>query len=82
MTWLIVIGVVAVICGLIGYFSGEDGSRGEKAFKGAAAGAVCLRDVPTCRRSRLYIPSPLRLRGREADVSVGRDRCGILFGNW
>lgn len=40
MTWLIVIGVVAAICGLIGYFSGEDGNRGEKAFEGAAAGAV------------------------------------------
>jgi hypothetical protein len=40
MTWLIVIGVVAAVCGLIGYFSGGDGNRGEKAFEGAAAGAV------------------------------------------
>ena len=40
MNWLIVIIIAAVICGLWGYFSGEDGTRGESAATGAAAGAV------------------------------------------
>ena len=40
MTWLWVIIVAAVVCGLIGYFSGDDGERGETAFAGAAAGAI------------------------------------------
>jgi hypothetical protein len=31
---------VAAICGLFGFFSSEDGNRGESAATGAAAGAV------------------------------------------
>lgn len=40
MTWLIVIIIAAVVCGLFGFLSGEDGNRGESAATGAAAGAV------------------------------------------
>lgn len=40
MNWLIIIIIAAVVCGLVGYFSTEDGNRGEGAATGAAAGAV------------------------------------------
>lgn len=40
MTWLIVIIVVAVIGGIIGFFSSNDGERGAGAAEGAAAGAI------------------------------------------
>jgi len=39
-TWLIIILVVAAIGGVIGFFSGEDGNRGESAAQGAMMGAV------------------------------------------
>ena len=39
MTWLVVIIVAAVICGIIGYITSNDGERGEGAASGAAAGA-------------------------------------------
>ena len=38
MTWLIVIIVAAVVCGVIGFITSNDGERGEGAFAGAAAG--------------------------------------------
>ena len=40
MTWLIVIIIAAVVCGIIGFISSNDGERGEGAFTGAAAGAL------------------------------------------
>ena len=40
MTWLIVISIVAVIGGIIGFFSSNDGERGAGAASGAAAGAL------------------------------------------
>ena len=40
MNWLIIIIIAAVVCGIIGYLSGDDGNRGESAATGAAAGAV------------------------------------------
>ncbi len=40
MTWLIVIGVVALIGAIIGFFASKKGERGEGAATGAAAGAV------------------------------------------
>jgi hypothetical protein len=39
-TWLIIIIVVAVIGGLLGFLSSNDGERGEGAAKGAAVGAM------------------------------------------
>lgn len=39
MTWLIVIIVVAVIGGIIGYFTSDSGKEGEGALEGAVAGA-------------------------------------------
>lgn len=38
--WLIIIIVVAVIGGIIGFLGSEDGSRGEGAFEGAVGGAL------------------------------------------
>ena len=40
MTWLIVIIVVAVIGGLMGFLSSEKGERGAGAASGAVTGAV------------------------------------------
>lgn len=40
MNWLIIIIIAAAVCGIIGYFSGDDGNRGESAATGAAAGAI------------------------------------------
>lgn len=39
-TWLIIIIIAAVICGLIGFISSNDGERGEGAIKGAIGGAM------------------------------------------
>ena len=39
-TWLIIILIAAAICGVIGYFFGEEGRRGENAASGAMAGAM------------------------------------------
>lgn len=40
MTWLYVIIAVAVIAGLIGYFSSNDGQRGEGAAQAALGGVI------------------------------------------
>ena len=40
MNWLVVIIVVAVIGGIIGFFRSNDGERGMGALEGAATGAV------------------------------------------
>lgn len=39
-TWLIIILVVAAICGIIGFFSSEEGERSSGAAEGAMAGAM------------------------------------------
>lgn len=39
MNWLLIIIISAVVCGVWGYISGEDGNRGENAANGAAIGA-------------------------------------------
>ena len=38
--WLIIILVVAAVCGIIGFFSSEEGERSSGAAEGAMAGAM------------------------------------------
>ena len=44
-TWLIIILIVAVIGGIIGFIGSEDGLRKEGAATGAEYGAVCCGHV-------------------------------------
>lgn len=39
MNWLIVIIVGAIVCGIIGFFTSNDGERGEGALQGCLGGA-------------------------------------------
>ena len=39
-TWLVIIIIAAIVCGIIGFLSSNDGERGEGALTGAIGGAM------------------------------------------